>query len=286
MRYFIVDAFTQVPFGGNPAGVVLLNAGMAFPSERTMQLLAAEFRYSETAFVRRDGDNEFTMRYFTPQGEVDLCGHATIASFGVLLHEGMVAENTVCLNHTLAGDLEVRAGRNSQIMMQMATARHIDTPIDIDRLHRIMGVEKPLSEPILTAEIISTGLADIIMPVDSVDALNCLNPDMEALALFSCELDVTGVHAFALSSDGFTAHVRNFGPRYGIPEESATGTANGALTHYLYRRQIIGKEACCRFLQGEAMGRPSIVATTMQADGSIYVGGESRIIACGELLDI
>ena len=80
MKYFIVDAFTDEPFGGNPAGVVLIDTA-EFPDEKYMQQVAAEFRYSETAFVRRDGEEEFTVRYFTPCGEVDLCGHATIATF-------------------------------------------------------------------------------------------------------------------------------------------------------------------------------------------------------------
>ena len=81
MRYYIVDAFTSEPFGGNPAGVVLLDGD--FPSDRLMQQIAAEFRYSETVFVQQQGCNEFTMRYFTPAGEVDLCGHATVAAFGL-----------------------------------------------------------------------------------------------------------------------------------------------------------------------------------------------------------
>jgi PhzF family phenazine biosynthesis protein len=95
---------------------------------------------------------------------------------------------------------------------------------------------------------------------------------------------VTGVHAFAISSDDYTAHVRNFGPLYGINEESATGTANGALTHYLHRRGLIQAPVTCRFLQGEAMGRPSVVMTALDNDGSIRVGGQSRIIAIGDLL--
>lgn len=76
MRYYIVDAFTDKPFGGNPAGVVLLD-GDVFPNERLMLQIAAELRYSETAFVRQDSEKEFTIRYFTPMAEVELCGHAT-----------------------------------------------------------------------------------------------------------------------------------------------------------------------------------------------------------------
>ena len=106
----------------------------------------------------------------------------------------------------------------------------------------------------------------------------------DALAQLSKELGVTGVHAFAIGDDDFTAHVRNFGPLYGIPEESATGTANAALTHYLHHNGIITAPAVCRFLQGETMGRPSTVETSLHDDGTIWAGGKSAIIAAGELL--
>ena len=280
MRYFIVDAFTNVPFGGNPAGVVLLDGD--FPSDELMQQVAAELRYSETAFVQQNGPKEFTVRYFTPAGEVDLCGHATIATFGLLRQEGIIPDHSLCINHTLAGDLEISVGE--QIMMQMATPRAIDKPIDIGRLHHIMAGTDCDEWPQLPVEIISTGLPDIMMPVMSLEALNALQPDMDALADLSRQLGVTGVHAFAITEDGYTAHVRNFGPLYGIPEESATGTANGALTHYLHRQSIINAPAECRFLQGEAMQRPSVIATSLQADGNINVGGQYCIIARGELL--
>ena len=85
MKYFIIDAFTDQPFGGNPAGVVLLDT-QTFPKEDLMLKIAAELRYSETAFILRHSEQEFTIRYFTPKAEVDLCGHATIASF-FLLHQ-------------------------------------------------------------------------------------------------------------------------------------------------------------------------------------------------------
>ncbi len=106
MRYYIVDAFTDQPFGGNPAGVVLLD-GNSFPNERLMLQIAAELRYSEMAFVRRDSGKEFTVRYFTPMAEVELCGHATIASFALLHRElGITGQ---CLCHTNAGDISVKA---------------------------------------------------------------------------------------------------------------------------------------------------------------------------------
>ncbi len=279
MKYYIVDAFTDQPFGGNPAGVVLLEQGGAFPSDELMQHIAAELRYSETAFVQQNGPAEFTVRYFTPRAEVDLCGHATIATFGTLVREDIVPAGTLCINHTLAGDLQVMA--DVQVMMQMAPARVIDRHIDVERLHHIMAGEQLSQWPQWPVEIVTTGLPDIIMPVASVEALHALRPDMVALAQLSGELEVTGVHAVAMASDDYTAHVRNFGPLYGVPEESATGTANAALTHWLQRRGFIQPGDSCRFVQGEAMQRPSVVATTLQPDGTIWVGGTCFIVARG-----
>ena len=279
MKYFIVDAFTTQTFGGNPAGVVLLDD--VFPGEKFMQQVAAEFRYSETAFVLRNSETEFTVRYFTPAAEVDLCGHATIATFGTLYKLGIIDDGTMCINHTLAGDLQVRVGE--KVMMQMAEPQVIDTAVDVELLHRIMGVKSLHS--ILPVQVVTTGLPDIIMPVDSIDELNVLSPNMDALAQLSDQLNVTGVHAFALSEDGYTAHVRNFGPLYGVPEESATGTANAALTHYLHHNGLMQAPAECRFLQGEAMQRPSEVATTLLKDGTIWVGGDSAIVAIGEIIE-
>lgn len=287
MKLYIVDAFTEKPFGGNTAGVVLLEPGAVFPDEEWMRSLAAELRYSETAFVRRDGATEFTVRYFTPAGEIDLCGHATIASFGVLFREGFVPDGTRCLNHTRAGDLEVVVGE--QVMMQMAAPQRVggfEEPVQLGDLLSAMGGLNPEQLGQWPAETFSTGLPDIILPLRNVATLQSLQPDMSLLHALSDRLDVVGVHAFAIDpDDAYTAHVRNFAPRYGIPEESATGTANAALTGYLYHHRIIGDGARCFFLQGEAMGRPSLIQTTLQIKKGIpdiRVGGPYAIVVKGD----
>ena len=288
MKLYIVDAFTEASFGGNTAGVVLLEPGAGFPDEEWMRQLAAELRYSETAFVRRDGAAEFTVRYFTPAGEIDLCGHATIASFGVLYREGFVPHGTRCINHTRAGDLEVVAGE--QVMMQMASPKLVgsfEEPAQLGELLVAMGGLKPEQLGKWHPETFSTGLPDIILQVRDTATLHALKPDMPALTALSERLDVVGVHAFAIDPDDeYTAHVRNFAPRYGIPEESATGTANAALTGYLYHHRMIGDGARCFFLQGEAMGRPSLIQTTLKLLGNgtpdIRVGGPCAIVVKGD----
>ena len=276
MRYSIVDAFTDRPFGGNTAGVVLLDSE-AFPDEGLMLKVAAELRYSETAFVLQLSATEYHVRYFTPKAEVELCGHATIATFALLHRLGQAAGH--CLCHTLAGDLAVEAGE--RVMMQMAEPRIIKTISDTEAIYRALGIDH---RPTLPTQVAYSGLADIMIPVPDVATLNALQPDMEAVAAVTRELEAVSFHVFAIGGDGYTAHVRDFAPLYDIPEESATGTANAALTHYLATNGIIPTQGDFAFLQGEAMGRPSVVATRMAADGTMYVGGTAAIVAEGELL--
>ena len=284
MRYYIVDAFTDRPFGGNPAGVVLLGND-DFPDEGLMLQVAAELRYSETAFVRRLSATEYHMRYFTPAAEVELCGHATVATIALLHRLGMADGR--CLCHTLAGDLAVEA--DERVMMQMARPRIVETIADTEEIYKALGlnfsiVNSQLSILDLPVQVAYAGLNDIMVPLPDVSTLNDLQPDMEAVAAITKVHATTSFHVFAIAKDGYTAHVRDFGPLYGIPEESATGTANAALTHYLAVNGVIPQQGDFAFLQGEAMGRPSVVATRIAPDGTVYVGGTAAVVAEGEFL--
>ena len=89
MKLYIIDAFAEEIFGGNPAGVVILPELEDFPPPEVMIRTAAELRYSETVFIQKKEDRQFVARYFTPSDEVDLCGHATIAAFGAFFEEKM-----------------------------------------------------------------------------------------------------------------------------------------------------------------------------------------------------
>jgi len=274
MNYFIVNAFTDKPFGGNPAGVVLLESD-AFPTEELMLKIAAELHYSETAFVRHDGENEFTIRYFTPKAEVELCGHATIASFFLLHKKGLASSQ--CLCHTKAGDITVEAGE--KVLMQMAKPRIVATIEDTEEIYRALGVKNYRTT--MPVQIVSTGLPDLMIPLLDVTTLQSLQPDMEAIAAITKKYNAVSFHVFAFGDDGYTAHVRDFAPLYDIPEESATGTANASLTYYLQQNGYLASDAECTFIQGEAMERPSIIATRIQSDGNVFVGGTAAIVAEG-----
>ena len=277
MKFFIIDAFTDQPFGGNPAGVVLLDSD-TFPKEELMLQIAAELRYSETAFIRRHSAQEFTIRYFTPKAEVDLCGHATIASFFMLHQKGLASGQ--CLCHTHAGDLHIEVG--NKVMMQMATPRIVSTLTETEEIYRALGVKD--YHPTMPVQIVSAGLPDLMIPLPDVVTLQALQPDMQAVSDITKRHKAVSFHVFAFGNDGYTAHVRDFAPLYDIPEESATGTANASLTYYLQQCGCLGKEAECSFIQGEAMGRPSVVATKIQANGNIFVGGTAAVVAEGVLM--
>lgn len=280
MKYYIVDAFTDQPFGGNPAGVVLLEDN-TFPPEALMLQVAAELRYSETAFVRKLSPTEYQVRYFTPKAEVELCGHATIATFS-LLYQMLLAKGE-CLCHTRAGNLRIETG--SKVMMQMATPRIAGTVEDTHEIYRALGMTD--YQPNLPVQIAYSGLPDLMIPMADVATLNGLQPDMNAISTITQKHKAVSFHVFAFGNDGYTAHVRDFAPLYGVPEESATGTANAALTHYLQQNGCIPTSGDFSFLQGEAIGRPSVVATRITTDGNIYVGGTAYVLASGELnLDI
>ena len=293
MKYYVVDAFTSVPFGGNPAGVVLLNEGAGFPEESFCVKTARELRYSETAFVRQLDGQTFQIRYFTPTAEVDLCGHATVGSFTALRRSGRIGDGDYRLR-TRSGELCVTVA-NGSVVMDMAAPSALDEITDeeeLRELYRVMGLdwaEQRAHGLTLFPQLVSTGLPDILLPVWSCGELERIEPDLPALTALSERYGAVGVHAFTRDGADATCHVRNFAPLYGINEESATGTANGALTYYGFLHGFIAAGSDCRFVQGEKMGRPSVVHAHIENNGgacAVRVGGEGAVVAEGELLTV
>lgn len=292
MKFYIVDAFTETVFGGNPAGVVILPEGADFPDDETMRKTAAELRYSETAFIRKTGEKEFNIRYFTPAAEVDLCGHATIGSFVALADAGLVKAGESYVNHTLAGTIGIDVGQGS-VLMDMAVPQYINEIGDEagqKELYEIMGLSAEgqgvAPEAYLIPEMISTGLPDIMMPVKDEHELARIAPDFPALSKLSERYEVVGVHAFTVNTADGAVHCRNFAPLYDIDEEAATGTSNGALTYYLYRKGIVIPGEENTFIQGEAMDRPSKINSRLTGEGGnvkVQVGGNGVILAKGEI---
>lgn len=280
MEAYVMDAFSARLFGGNQAGVVLPDRPL---DDAVMQQIAAEFKHSETAFVTVEPDGSVTLRYFTPAGEVELCGHATIASFALLRKLERIGDG-IAAAHTKAADLRIEV-RGDTVWMDMAPPCWLRelTEQELPPLYAAYGLTPADRPEGLLPAIVSTGLADIMMPVRDRDTLLRAVQNEAAVTALSRQYDVTGVHMFC-PGDGCTAYCSNYAPLYDIPEECATGTSNGALTYYFYRHGMVRPEEENVFLQGEHMHRPSEIRSRLYTDGgavTVRVGGRAVMsMAC------
>lgn len=267
-----VNAFTDYLEGGNPAGVVL-NADHL--SEEKMLSIAKEVGYSETAFIMNSNKADYKIRFFTPSDEVDLCGHATIATFTVLnLTKGLYTIETK------AGILPITIQANGYILMEQLKPTFYETVPKSD-IAKSLGLNE--NDIVTMPQVTSTGLKDIMIHVKNQKVLKEIQPDYDTIADISREYASTGYHVFTLDSEK-TARCRNFAPLYAINEEAATGTASGAVSGYIVQHQLLPLDNGVHhfiFEQGIEMNRPSeihsYITITEKEITSVIIGGKGII---------
>lgn len=215
-----VDAFTDEPFGGNPAGVCLLPAG-AWPDDGWLQSVAAEVNVAETAFLRPAGDARWDLRWFTPTVEVPLCGHATLASAHALRTEWGATADVLTFS-TRSGDLEVRAAADGRGVLSLPADPPVATAAGDDHTDLLGALSVPAHE----ADVLTSRLFAVVV-LDGPDPIDALEPDQAALAA-ACE---HGVIVTAPGGPTTAADVvsRVFAPAVGIPEDPVTGSAHAVL---------------------------------------------------------
>ena len=272
-----LNAFARTPEGGNPAGVVL-DADQL--DETAMQRIAAKVGMSETAFVQKSAAADFKVRFFTPAAEVDLCGHATIATFSHLFGIRRIRAGRY-RQETKAGILGIEIQADGTVFMEQ-TLPVFDSAIDGRDIAASLGKGPDSLAPGLPVQIVSTGLRDTMVPVVSLRELSSLEPDFDKITEISKELGAVGYHAFSLETKfDSTAHCRNFAPLYDIPEEAATGTSSGALACYLFKHGKVTEEQARTlvFEQGYGMGRPSEIFVRLDIKdkdiAGVHVGGKA-----------
>ena len=277
VKVYRINVFAKSIEGGNPAGVVLNGDAL---SEEDMKKIASIVGFSETAFVMKSECADFKVRFFTPNEEVDLCGHATIGTYFTLLIQGHIKPGNYT-QETKAGVLNVEVKEDLSIMMNQAIPSFYEI-INKEEIADSLNISLAEMHEDLPVQIVSTGLRDIIIPIKTMDILNSIKPNFKKVEEISRKYNVIGYHIFTLESlYASTSHCRNLAPLYEIPEESATGTSNGALGSYLFN---YGKIDCHQaenivFEQGYAMKKPSeiIVALTTQDKAilEVKVGGRA-----------
>lgn len=261
-RVFQIDAFTDRPFAGNPAAVCIM------PEERDdcwMQAIAAEMNLSETAFIHRLG-NGFSLRWFTPAMEVDLCGHATLASAHALWSENIVADEHIIRFQTKSGALScIKSGSMIHLDFPATPAREANPP---DGLLEALQV-RPL--------FVGESKFDKLIHVEAEQALRALRPDFARLR----EMPMRSVIVTSKSEDPrFDFVSRCFAPGVGIDEDPVTGSAHCCLGPYW--REKLGKSEMTAF---QASHRGGIVRVRMNVD-RVILGGNAVTVMRGELSDV
>ncbi|WNZ13132.1 PhzF family phenazine biosynthesis protein [Streptomyces sp. 11x1] len=268
MRIRIVDAFTDRPFSGNPAGVLLLDA---FPDDAWLRNVAKEVNHAETAFAHplpAGGDADWALRWFTPVAEVAMCGHATLATAHVLnsthTHEGPVRFAT------RSGVLIATPQPDGSLTLDFPTAPLTPVPVP-DGVAEALGAE-PLSA-------FDTGpqVGDLLLELADEKTVLGLTPDLRSLGRYS----ERGIIATARAEDAAVGHdyvSRCFFPNIGIDEDPVTGSAHTALAPFWSAR--LGSPDLTGL---QASPRSGHVRTGLRGDRTLLSGRAVTVID-GELL--
>lgn len=277
IKAFTLNVFAKSIEGGNPAAVVF-DADRI--SENDMKKIAGIIGFSETAYVMNSNISDFKVRFFTPTEEVDLCGHATVGVYYLLSSLGRIKPGKYT-QETNAGILGIEIREDMSIVMNQSLPAFYEI-IPKEEIADSLNITLAEIDESLPVQIVSTGLKDIIVPLKSLEILKSIKPDFEKVAEISKKYNAVGYHIFTMETlNNSDAHSRNLAPLYGIPEESATGTSNGALACYLFKYDKISPidAEYVTVEQGYSMGKPSeiMVSLVIQDDEvvEVLVGGKA-----------
>jgi PhzF family phenazine biosynthesis protein len=258
MKIWIVDAFTNRPYAGNPAAVTLVDE---FPSDEICQKIAMEMNLSETAFIKRLNPNHFHLRWFTPKVEVKLCGHATLASAHIFFQEGLVSGEEI-LFESLSGPLKVYSSPPSYTL---------NFPLQ--------KIGKTIESPLIQhnfGEVVQAVQAydDVIVEVASSEQVLTYVPDMTELMKIDCR----GIILTSKGCGPYDFISRFFAPRVGVNEDPVTGSAHCKLAHYW--QQKMNK---LDFTAYQASSRGGEIRISIVGD-RVHLTGEAVTILKGEWL--
>jgi PhzF family phenazine biosynthesis protein len=257
---YLVDAFTDRPFAGNPAAVCLLES---YRDAAWMQHAAAEMNQAETAFLRPRPDGDWDLRWFTPVVEVELCGHATLASAHVLWETGRVPPASAIRFHTQSGVLTcTRRGARIEMDFPAEPATPVGSPAEEAFA---LGA---------TPTFVGRNRMDMLVVLGSADELRRLKPDMGQVA----EIKVRGVIVTAKSDVPEADFVsRFFAPATGVPEDPVTGSAHCCLGPYW--RTVLGKDE----LVGRQVSKRGGTVAVRVAGDRVILGGSAVLVVEGQM---
>ncbi len=278
-----IDAFAEKPFSGNPAAV-------AFGNELTadeMQLIAKEMNLSETAFISKSDKGDYNLRWFTPAIEVELCGHATIASLHFLNEQNLLKDGESVTFDTRSGILKC-SFKDSRYFMQIPVFSLKKYDDYRNELLNALGIPDEEFDTSIPMILVENGY--IYIHVKKLDTIKAIQPDYKKLLQLSRKSkEFGGIIVFTLETIEYNsfAHLRFFGPAYGIDEDPVTGSANGPLLLVLKELGFVKDEKAnlsLTFEQGDFIGRQGRIGVHFDASsGELYISGNAVTVMKGEL---
>jgi PhzF family phenazine biosynthesis protein len=272
VKVYHYDAFSDVPDMGNPAGVVL--GGEALTEEQ-MQKVAERVGFNETAFPLPSDQADLKIAFFTPGHEINLCGHATMATLYALKTRGLLHDKSSLTLETKAGILPIRFHSRDGLYMTMRQAAPQFQPFNgsLKELAHAMALQESDIATELPTVYGSTGTWTLLIPVKRLEAFKRMVPDNKQFPSILKEMPRASIHPFCLETYDVNAHMhaRHFSSPYsGTIEDPVTGTASGVMGAY-YARYINKQNAPLELLieQGREIGRNGRVGVSVSEDGNV-----------------
>ncbi|UCC39861.1 MAG: PhzF family phenazine biosynthesis protein [Candidatus Aminicenantes bacterium] len=290
--FYIVDVLAEEKYAGNQLGVLRHGNNL---SDAEMQRIAKEVNYSETTFIlaEEERDGGYDVRIFTPEAELPFAGHPTLGTAYVIQQEiiGDPVE-TVVLNLKV-GQIPVSfnysEGKVDILWMKQKPPVFMRT-LDKSKVSKMLNVEENDIDDRFSVQEVSTGIPSIIVPLKTLDAVkrSRIAQDIYLDLIEDTEAKAVLIFCAETYSGENNLNVRMFADYYGVPEDPATGSANGCLAGYLVKHRYFGKDRIdIRVEQGYEIGRPSLLylrAEDKEDEISVSVGGKAVMVAKGEFL--
>ena len=283
LEIFQIDAFTKVPFQGNPAAVAFSDR----LNTKEKKLIANEMNLSETAFISKSKKADYKLQWFTPTTEVKLCGHATIASLHFLTKKKLLKNGQQIKFETLSGILNCFREKNNYFM-QLPIPKISIYKNSSEELFRILGLKTNVHNKDLPFVIVNHEICYI--NVNSLDVLRNIEPDFNALLkLGKTKREFRNLVVFTTETfeKNNSAHSRCFAPYFGINEDPVTGSTNGPLLLVLIKLGSINQQKkiiSVTFEQGDFIGRNGRVKVIFNTvKNELYISGKAVTILKGSL---